>query len=129
MFYKYLSYCLYTLAVISVLYCQESVWRLSYLIAFTFVLLALHQLISPKFKISGKIKQYRDPRYHIRELEKMLAESKKRSRRKQSKTKNDQTNEDIGPMVTQTGSTTGNVEDGNRENDMEGNRQDLGFEN
>ncbi|CAM6031630.1 unnamed protein product, partial [Sphagnum compactum] len=43
--YNYIGNILYVLAVVAVIYCQESVWRLNYLIAFTFALFAIHQVL------------------------------------------------------------------------------------
>lgn len=42
----------YMLAVICVLYCQESIYRLNGVIPVMFMAVALHQLLMPKFKPS-----------------------------------------------------------------------------
>lgn len=45
--YKYLGSTLYIVAVVSVLYCQDAIYRLTYVITGIFVLIALHQILSP----------------------------------------------------------------------------------
>lgn len=45
-----MSSILYVIAVVSVLYCQDAIYRLTYVITGTFVLIALHQILSPKQK-------------------------------------------------------------------------------
>lgn len=49
--YKYISSILYVIAVISVLYCQDAIYRLTYVITGTFVLIALHQVLSPRLDL------------------------------------------------------------------------------
>ncbi|KAG5671431.1 hypothetical protein PVAND_001627 [Polypedilum vanderplanki] len=48
--YKYIGSFLYIIAVIAVLYCQDAIYRLNFIITGTFILIALHQLLSPKQK-------------------------------------------------------------------------------
>uniref|UniRef100_U5EZS7 GPI inositol-deacylase n=1 Tax=Corethrella appendiculata TaxID=1370023 RepID=U5EZS7_9DIPT len=48
--YKPISSLFYILAVICVLYCQESLYRLNFIICTVYMLIAIHQLISPKCK-------------------------------------------------------------------------------
>lgn len=88
--YNYISNIFYVLAVISVIYCQESVWRLNYLIAFAFALLAIHQVFAPKFKLSGKINFFKDPRFQIQEIEKLLENPEKKKQKKKKKPKTDE---------------------------------------
>lgn len=87
--YSYIANIFYVLAVVSVIYCQESVWRLNYLIAFAFALLAIHQLLAPKYKHSGKIDFFKDPRFQIQEIEKLL-ENPEKKKRKKKKPKTDE---------------------------------------
>lgn len=37
-------------AVVAVLYCQDAIYRLSFIITAIFILIALHQVLSPKLK-------------------------------------------------------------------------------
>lgn len=97
--YNYISNIFYVLAVISVIYCQESVWRLNYLIAFAFAILAIHQLVAPKYKHSGKIDFFKDPRFQIQEIEKLLANPEKKKRKKK-KPKTDEKTEDPQPSTS-----------------------------
>lgn len=89
--YNYISNIFYVLAVVSVIYCQESVWRLNYLIAFAFAILAVHQLLAPKYKHSGKIDFFRDPRFQIQEIEKLLENPEKKKRKKKKPKKEEET--------------------------------------
>lgn len=50
MYYKVTSSLLYVAAVLSVLYCQEAIFKLNYIIAGIFVVIAIHQIVSPKQK-------------------------------------------------------------------------------
>ena len=52
--YKIISGFFYMGAILCVLYCQDSVFRLSYVIAGTFILITLHQLLAPKEKELSK---------------------------------------------------------------------------
>lgn len=42
---------MYVIAVCAVLYCQDAIYRLTYVITGTFVLIALHQVLSPKHEL------------------------------------------------------------------------------
>lgn len=48
--YKVLSSLLYIAAVISVLYCQDAIFKLNYIITGIFIVIAFHQILSPKQK-------------------------------------------------------------------------------
>ena len=48
--YKIMNSTLYIIAVVSVLYCQEAIYRLNFIIPGIFVLITLHQVLSPKQK-------------------------------------------------------------------------------
>jgi GPI inositol-deacylase len=50
LYYKVVSNLLYVSAVFSVLYCQDAIYRLNYVIVAVFLLIALHQMVSPKGK-------------------------------------------------------------------------------
>jgi hypothetical protein len=39
---------MYAAAVMSVLYCQEGIFKLNFIISAVFIIVALHQLLSPK---------------------------------------------------------------------------------
>lgn len=41
---------LYVAAVASVLYCQDTIYKLNFIIVGVFVVIALHQILSPKLK-------------------------------------------------------------------------------
>lgn len=45
---------MYVAAVASVLYCQDAIFKLNYIIVGVFILIALHQLLSPKEKSASK---------------------------------------------------------------------------
>lgn len=47
--YRGLTSLFYLLAVICVLYCQESIYRLNAVIPVMFMVVAIHQLVMPKF--------------------------------------------------------------------------------
>lgn len=48
--YKVISSTLYIIAVVSVLYCQEAIYRLNFIIPGIFVIITLHQVLAPKQK-------------------------------------------------------------------------------
>lgn len=48
MAYKPISSLCYVAAVICVLYCQESIFRLNYVISGVFLIISLHQLLGPR---------------------------------------------------------------------------------
>lgn len=50
-YYKLISKLFYVAAVVAVLYCQEAIFKLNYIISATFIVIALHQVLSPKIKI------------------------------------------------------------------------------
>lgn len=45
---------LYVAAVASVLYCQDTIYKLNFIIVGVFITLALHQILAPKQKSSNK---------------------------------------------------------------------------
>lgn len=49
--YKAISAVLYIDAVLSLLYCQDSIYRLNYVIAGVFIIITLHQMLAPKEKL------------------------------------------------------------------------------
>lgn len=54
MFYKVVSSSLYVAAVAAVLYCQEAIFKLNFIIIAVFALIAMHQLLAPKEKVQPK---------------------------------------------------------------------------
>jgi hypothetical protein len=50
LYYKVVSSLLYAAAVGSVLYCQDAIYRLNFIIVAVFIVVALHQIIAPKDK-------------------------------------------------------------------------------
>lgn len=54
MFYKVISSSLYVAAVASVLYCQDAIFKLNFIIIGVFIMIAVHQLLSPKEKTPPK---------------------------------------------------------------------------
>jgi hypothetical protein len=54
LFYKVVSSFLYIAAVGSVLYCQDAIYRLNFIILGIFIVIALHQIFSPKEKQRSK---------------------------------------------------------------------------
>lgn len=53
-YYKVVSTALYMAAVASVLYCQDAIFKLNFIIVGVFVIITLHQLFSPKQKTAAK---------------------------------------------------------------------------
>lgn len=116
--YQHLSKLLYMFAVMCILYCQESTWLLNYIIALVFILIAIHQVVAPPFKPKFDRDIFKDPRFQIGELEKML-ESKKGERRKAKKAAaNGETATSHATASTQNGEDD-NYENENNENDAQ----------
>lgn len=51
---------LYVCAVIAILYCQDGIYRLNFIIAFIFAVVALHQFLAPRKSEADDRKDKRD---------------------------------------------------------------------